>query len=450
MSVIFMLVLCLISPSHVSAGQATSQFQVGITITGKPDASAAPPSNPQPLRLRMKKAQPWPATPNGNGAAIVFGARLARSFGTLGKRLSAAEIALHASEEQRRLAIEAAELAPWSWDLVKGEMWWSDRMRQIIGVPDSMPANHTIWYDRVHPSDRHLVQEIFSRRVAGERFHDHEYRIVRLDDGAMRYLSSKGQTTFDESGKPISVLGVVQDITAHKAAELARDDLRRSLMHAQEQERLRLARELHDEAGQSLAAVQMQLKRIESTASEPEQADLRALHSQLERMGAALHRISCELRPASMDELGLATVLANYVAEWSSHFSVSADFHCRDINLDQLPDEIRTTIYRVTQEALTNIGRHALGVTSASVVIDRVEGEIRLTIEDNGCGFEAAAADRHGGSRQRGLGLAGIRERLALMGGSLEVESSSAGSTIFARIIVNPAKSSPVPATKVT
>jgi PAS domain S-box-containing protein len=356
------------------------------------------------------------------------------------KQLSDAEIALRASEEQRRLAIEAAELGPWSWDLVKDEMWWSDHMRKIIGVPASMPASHATWFDRLHPADRHLVEEIFSRRLSGARYHDYEYRIRRLDDGATRDLSSKGQTTFDESGKPVSVLGVVQDITARKAAERARDDLRRSLMHAQEKERLRLARELHDEAGQSLAAVQMQLKRMESAASDAERSTLRALHLQLEQMGAALHRISCELRPASIDELGLATVLANYVSEWSSHFSVSADFHCRDTNLDGLADDIRTTIFRVTQESLTNIGKHARGASCASVVIDRVGDEVRLTIEDNGCGFEAAADGPSGTSPQERLGLAGMRERLTLIGGSLEVESSSKGSTIFARIPANPAR----------
>jgi signal transduction histidine kinase len=116
---------------------------------------------------------------------------------------------------------------------------------------------------------------------------------------------------------------------------------------------------------------------------------------------------------------------------------VTADFHCRDENLDQLADDIRTTIYRVTQEALTNIGKHARGVASVSVVLDRVEGEIRLTIEDDGCGFEVTGPQ--GARRERGLGLAGMRERLAVIGGALEIESSSEGSTIFARIPVNAA-----------
>src|SRR5262249_30080591 len=155
-----------------------------------------------------------------------------------------------------------------------------------------------------------------------------------------------------------------------------------------------------------------------------------------------LHRISCELRPASIDELGLGTALANYVTEWSSHFSLSADFHCRDENLDRLADDVRTTIYRLTQEALTHIGQHARRGRCVGVVVDRVEGEVRLTIEDNGCGFEAAASGTPGMSPQRGLGLLGMRERLVVIGGSLEVESSPEGSTIFVRIPVNSEQSS--------
>jgi PAS domain S-box-containing protein len=354
------------------------------------------------------------------------------------EQLSAAERALRVSEEQRRLAVEAAELGPWTWDLVKDEMWWSDQMRQIIGVPTPIPANHSNWYDRVHPSDRHLVDDNFRRRLSGQHHHDHEYRVIRLEDQSTRWVASKGRTTFDETGKPISVLGVIQDITARKAAEQARDDLRRRLMQVQEQERLKLARELHDEAGQSLAAALMQLKRIEGAANAPEQANLCQLRSQLEQMGTALHRIASELRPAAIEELGLTSVLANHVSEWSSNFRIATDFHCRDKKLDEVADDIRTTIYRIVQEALTNIGKHARGVTAVSVVIDRVESELRLTIEDNGSGFQPAAGPQVSG-RLGGLGLAGMSERLALVGGYLEIETSSRGSTIFARI---PVKSS--------
>ncbi len=235
------------------------------------------------------------------------------------------------------------------------------------------------------------------------------------------------------------VIATMIDITARKeAAErltrttAERDDLRRRLMQAQEDERLRLAHELHDQTGQSLTAVMLQLKGVESLVTEQGRERLRMLRKQLEEMGKTLHRVAWELRPAAIDELGLASALANYVADWSAQTGVDADFHCRDPRVDQLPEEVRTALYRVVQEALTNIAKHAAGPTAVSVIIDRSEGILRLTIEDDGHGFDPAAP---GDADRRGLGLAGMRERLALIGGELELETSvGVGTTIFARV----------------
>jgi PAS domain S-box-containing protein len=238
-------------------------------------------------------------------------------------------------------------------------------------------------------------------------------------------------------------MATVVDITRRKLAEqkltaalAERDDLRRRFMQAQEDERLRLAHELHDQTGQSLAAVMLELKGGEALATDSGRDQLRQLRGQLEEMGKALHRVAWELRPTSIDDLGLTSALANQVSEWSAKIGIDGDFHCGDRNLDQLPDEIRTSVYRVVQEALTNIAKHAAGTTAVSVVIDRSGGTLRLTIEDNGCGFEHAQGGGNGaGPGNGGLGIAGMRERLALIGGELEIESSAnAGTTIFARI----------------
>ncbi len=236
------------------------------------------------------------------------------------------------------------------------------------------------------------------------------------------------------------VIATMTDITARKEAaeRLARtiaerDDLRRRLMQAQEDERLRLARELHDQTGQSLTAVMLQLKAVESIVAGDGRDRLRLLRKQLEEMGKTLHRVAWELRPASIDELGLASALTHYIADWGAQAGVEADFHCRDTRLDLLPEEVRTTLYRVVQEALTNIAKHAQGTTAVSVVIDRSDGVLRLTIEDDGLGFAPTASGEP--DRRGGLGLAGMRERLALIGGELELESSpGAGTTIFARV----------------
>jgi signal transduction histidine kinase len=127
--------------------------------------------------------------------------------------------------------------------------------------------------------------------------------------------------------------------------------------------------------------------------------------------------------------------LTNYVAEWSAQSGIETDFHCSDPSLDSVAEEVRTTLYRVVQEALTNIAKHAAGASAASVTINRTDSMLRLTIADNGCGFDTASLSRAGVRSFGGLGLASMRERLSLIGGKLEIESSLAvGTTIFVRL----------------
>jgi len=207
-----------------------------------------------------------------------------------------------------------------------------------------------------------------------------------------------------------------------------RNALRHRIMRAQEEERLRLARDLHDQTGQSVAAAIMDLKAIEPLVEEKGRERLRYLGKQMEGLGHMLHRIAWELRPASIDELGLTHALENYIEEWSSKNKITADFHCVDTKLDRRSDDIRTTIYRIVQESLTNIAKHAVGATHVGIAISTSDDTLHLTVEDNGRGFDPTALSSR-------LGLAGMRERMSLVGGNLEVESSpGTGATILARI----------------
>jgi PAS domain S-box-containing protein len=197
------------------------------------------------------------------------------------------------------------------------------------------------------------------------------------------------------------VMATVLDVTARVLSEKRlsgvlpeRDDLRRRFMQAQQDERLRLAHELHDQTGQSLTAALLELKVLEMQLTEDGRRKARMLRSNLEQMGKTLHRIAWELRPASIDELGLTTALSNYVTEWSQQYVFEVDFHCRDLLLDSIADEKRTAIYRIVQEALTNIAKHATGATSVSIVIDRSDSILQLTIKDNGPGFASAPRSR--------------------------------------------------------
>jgi len=220
----------------------------------------------------------------------------------------------------------------------------------------------------------------------------------------------------------VAAHGLVQQRTAE------RDDLRRRLMSAQEEERLRLAHDLHDQTGQGITAAILELKAIEPLVHEKGRDRVRFLRKMLDELSQMLHRIAWELRPPSIDELGLSNALENYVADWGKKHGINTDFHCTDPDLDRRSNEIRTTIYRVVQEGLTNIARHARDATQVSIVIGVAEGMLYLAIEDTGRGFDPDAPSSR-------LGLAGMRERLLLVGGRLAIESSKdKGTTIFARI----------------
>jgi signal transduction histidine kinase len=213
--------------------------------------------------------------------------------------------------------------------------------------------------------------------------------------------------------------------------------LRRHLSIAEERERLRLSYELHDQAGQGLIAAILELSEIDSLIDGPARERLHLVRKKMEELGKTLHRIAWELRPPAIDELGLRKALASYIADWGERCGTEVDFHCDDPNLDEVASEIGTTVYRIVQEGLTNIVKHARGPSDVSVVIRRVGATLQVIIEDNGCGFDVGAMAAKPGDYS-GLGLDGMRGRLILIGGTLEIESAvGAGTTIFARIALD-------------
>jgi signal transduction histidine kinase len=219
--------------------------------------------------------------------------------------------------------------------------------------------------------------------------------------------------------------------------------LRRHLAMVEENERLRLSHELHDQAGQGLIAAILQLNEIDPSVDDPTRERLHLVRKKMEDLGKTLHRIAWELRPPAIDELGLKKALASYIADWSEQCGTEADFQCDDPDIDDVPGEIGTAVYRVVQEGLTNIVKHARQPSNVSVVIGRVHTALQVIIEDNGCGFDVGTINTKDGSF-RGLGLDGMRERLMLIGGTLEIESTpGAGTALFARIALDASDDAP-------
>jgi two-component system sensor histidine kinase UhpB len=352
----------------------------------------------------------------------------------LADALSIASEDIREIEQQSRFAIEAADIGTWHRDLISGEHWHSEQLKRLLGIRQLKNYSREALLSRIHPYDRPIVEQI-NWPVDGHFMQNHfevQYRVLSEDGNSYRWMNSRGRIYCDAGGIAQRVYGIVQDVTVQKEAERERDDLRRRLVRAQEEERLRLAHELHDQTGQIIAALMLELKAIESSVAERERVRVRQVRSHLQDMGKTLHEIAFELRPASIDELGLSASLGAYISEWSARSGIKCVFQYDGLPIDGLLDDIRTTVYRVIQEALTNVVKHALGATIVSINLYHSEEMLWLAIEDNGCGFEP---ERPQINSRKGLGLAGMRERLSLINGTLQIEAAlGIGATIFVRI----------------
>jgi len=209
------------------------------------------------------------------------------------------------------------------------------------------------------------------------------------------------------------------------------------LVEAQEEERQRIARDLHDNMGQHLTALRLKLEGLKANfAAEP--AMIKALdetQAQAKRVDDEVSFMTWELRPTALDNLGLRNALGNFVKEWSKNYDIEAEFHSARLKKSRLEPEVEINLYRIAQEALNNVVKHAKA-SKVDVMLEYGKNVVVLIIEDNGTGFDIKAAERRV-KRTNRLGLIGMRERAALLGGTLQIESTRLkGTTVMARVPV--------------
>ncbi len=224
-------------------------------------------------------------------------------------------------------------------------------------------------------------------------------------------------------------------IQQRERAEQAHLQVLRLLSEAQETERGRISRELHDRLGQDLTALKLglQILRKQGPFAAPVQHSISQLENLTEGLMRDIHRLAWELRPSALDDLGLELALRRYATEWSDTAGIRLDFHSAGLEGERLPVEFETALYRVAQEALTNVVRHAKA-KRVSLLLERRPGAVSLIIEDDGRGFKSSAV-LHNPAAQRKLGLLGMEERIKLVGGSFTIESApGAGTTVFVRL----------------
>jgi signal transduction histidine kinase len=235
----------------------------------------------------------------------------------------------------------------------------------------------------------------------------------------------------DEDLRLVEIFGARAAVAVSLSERVARDTVRR-VVDAQESERRRLALELHDETGQALTSILLGVSSIRAAQSDEEaehaEADVRSLVVQALQDVRAL---AVELRPAALDDFGLVPALERLGETFSERSGIATVVQANV--QERLSPEVEITLYRVVQEALTNVVKHS-GAEHVSIVISNREGSVAATIDDDGRGFDNADV------RQDALGLLGMRERLALVGGTLEVESSAGSGTTIAAQVPAPAR----------
>jgi two-component system, NarL family, sensor histidine kinase UhpB len=278
----------------------------------------------------------------------------------------------------------------------------------------------------------------------GQPLLNREERVID-GQGRERWVLTSKVPLRDAQGRIIGLVGITRDITERKLAEgsLRRSEaalqesraqlqaLSRRLVEALENDRATLARELHDEAAQSLTALKLGLGRLRREAADPQAlaARVEELMQLTDGLAEEMHRLAMNLRPASLDRSGLVPALEQYLEVFQRQTGLAVQFVAVGLEQERLAPEIETTLYRVTQEALTNVARHA-HAKAVGIILERVEGLMRAIMEDDGLGFDVDEALRCGR-----LGLLGMRERVAMLGGTLSIESAvGSGTTVFAEI----------------
>jgi PAS domain S-box-containing protein len=319
----------------------------------------------------------------------------------------------------------------WCWNVASGEMYWSREQFQILGFdPEQSAPSLAMTLQPIHPDDRSFVQQSLDKAVRERTDAEWDCRVV-VGDGTIRHVHTTAHPVVN-AGKLTEFLGTTMDITERKKEEEARKDLGRRLLNAQEDERRRISRELHDQLGQQLSALKWRLEalRREHAAQPHLDAQLASLQAIASQLDADVDFIAWQLRPTGLDDLGLAVALKHYVASWSEHFHIQAQLHVGGIDPNSLTDEIQTALYRILQESLNNVAKHS-GATHVQILLEGHSDRVSLIVEDDGRGFDTGGAFAYGAKQ---LGLVGMRERAALLDGTLDVESPGRGTTVVARI----------------
>ena len=327
---------------------------------------------------------------------------------------------LRMSERRFREVSEALPSVVWLRDAPTGRLVYVNRASLAVWgrSPDELIADPALLMAGVHPEDRWRVQaESFGQPGADPV----EVRILR-EDGGQSWVELSVRTVADTVGDKWT-LGVAADVTAQKDAVNLRNRFFEATLEAQEAERQHISRELHDETGQSLAALLMGLRALEgSLDDEAAKATTRELREGVRAIMIEIGRLCRGLRPATLDQVGLRDVLDRLISEYQdTHTETEFTFEVAGTWTGGVPNPLQTAMYRIAQEALTNAIKHA-NPKHVHLRLEQTALHLSMAVEDDGAGFHVDQIPKE--RSVGGLGLVGIQERASLLNGRCSIESS--------------------------
>lgn len=348
------------------------------------------------------------------------------------------------NEMQLAAAQQIAHLGSWEWDIAQKVFTGSVELFHMCGAdPEDFDCTYEAFVNYVHEGDRGLFSSTIQNALHDHKPFSVEHRIG-CPDGTFRTVLTQGEVLLNADGRPERIMGTALDITERKGAEekmkRSHEQLRALSAHLQsvrEEERTRIAREIHDELGQSLTGLKMdvswlekQLLRMKSEATDPLMERISSVLKLIDGTIQTVREISSELRPAILD-LGVVPAIEWQAQEFQKRTGIACTFLSQIEQIDMDRDH-STAMFRILQETLTNVARHA-DASAVEIKLETSDSALRLQVKDNGKGIRESEM-----SGRKSLGLLGMRERASIVGGKVEIEGSpNQGTTVSVLIPLN-------------
>jgi PAS domain S-box-containing protein len=342
-----------------------------------------------------------------------------------------AEQALRQRDIALNEAQRLAQLGSWQWDPISDAVTWSAELYRLSGYDPGLPSPSFKDHEQFFPPESwELLKQSVEKALRTGMPYEMDLEAIRKD-GTKVWVTTRGEAVVDADGRPIYLRGTTQDITERKRAEAALLSVSGRLISAQEEERIRIASELHDDLSQRMALLAIGLEQFEQDMpdfSNDAREQLRQIAEIGKEVSSEIHNLSHQLHSRKLDTLGLVGAAGGFCREFSTKYDLEIEFIHKDVPA-QLPKDVTLCFFRILQEAVRNVMKHSRA-TQARVELYGYPDSMELSISDTGVGFDPEIE-----TERAGIGLIIMRERLRLVGGDLALESKPMqGTRIRARV----------------